>query len=183
MVNYCSGTYNYQGINMGKGEEMTNKTFASNVKDTVHKWLMDDGWSLRKQSYPEATWAFVAEDRLGKKIVIGQKSDRQDELLIQAAVTIDDDTRDKLDRLLEDERNDFLWDLRFELLRTDLDFRGIQLPLKNIEVMLRICSDTLTKDTFRQGTSQVGKGILIIQWMIMKKFAQQPPQKQMGFLK
>ena len=183
MINYCSGTYNYTGISMPEVGEMSNKTFTNDVKDTVHKWLMDDGWKVGKRTFPEAAWAFVAEDNLGRKIIVGQRSDRRDELLIQAQVTFNDDDRAKLDSLPQDGRDNFLWDLRFELLRTNLDFRGIQLPLKNMEVMLRISSDALTKDAFRQGISQVAKGILIIQWTFMRKFAQQPPQKQMGFLK
>lgn len=185
MINYCSGTYNYGGIKMPEGGGMGNKTLANDVKDTVHKWLMEDGWKVGKRTFPEATWTFVAEDNLGRKIIVGQRSDRQDELLIQAQVTFDDDIRAKLEHLPQDERDNFLWDLRFELLRTTLDFRGIELPLKNIEVMLRLSADTLilTKDLFRQGISQVGKGILIIQWMTMRKFQQHPPQKQMGFLK
>ncbi len=62
IVNYFSSTYNYQGINIVKEKEITNKTLANNIKDMVRKWLMDDGWSLRKQSYPESVWTFVAED-------------------------------------------------------------------------------------------------------------------------
>lgn len=184
MINYCSDTYNYKGIDMPEGGGMSNTTSTNDVKDTVHKWLMDDGWKVGKQTFPEAAWAFVAEDNLGRKIIVGQRSDRRDELLIQARVTFNDD-RAKLDSLPQDERDNFLWDLRFELLRTTLDFRGTELPLKNIEVMLRLSADTLilTKDIFRQGISQVGKGILIIQWMTMRKFQQQPSPKQLGFLK
>lgn len=184
MINYYGGTDNYGGIKLPEGGDMANQTPTNGMKDTVHKWLMDDGWKVGKRTFPEATWAFIAEDNFGRKIVIGQKPDRQDELLIQAQVNISDDDRTKLDQLPEDERNNFLWDLRFELLRTDLDFKGVELPLKNIEVMLRISADTLTitKDTFRQGIQRVTRGI-IIQWMFMRKFAQQPPQKQVGFLK
>lgn len=164
---------------------MSNNTPTNDVKDTIHKWLMDDGWKVGRRTLPEATWAFVAEDNSGRKIIVGQKSDRQDELLIQAQVTFDDDTRAKLDQLPVNERNDFLWDLRFELLRTDLDFRGVGLPLKNIEVMVRTSADTffLNKEAFRKGISQVGKGIILVQWMMMRKFEQHPPQKQTGFLK
>lgn len=82
MINYCNGTYNYEGIRIPERGDMTNKTPTNGIKDAVHKWLMDDGWKVGKRTFPEAAWAFIAEDNLGRKIVIGQKSDRQDELVM-----------------------------------------------------------------------------------------------------
>jgi len=50
MINYLNGTYNCEDIRMPEGGEMSNKTPTNSVKDTVHKWLMDDGWSLQAGS-------------------------------------------------------------------------------------------------------------------------------------
>ena len=151
------------------------------IKEQVRNWLMEDGWSLRQETPPQTLWAFLAEDQFGRKIVVGQRANREDEVVIQGSVNIGDDTTDRIDRLNEDERNTLLWDLRFELVKTNLEFSGISLPLKRVEVIERIFLDGLTKDCFLQRASEVRKGVLIVLWMLARKFAQQPSPRQMGF--
>jgi len=181
MINYYSGTYNYKGIDMPEGGVMTNKSPSNDVKDKVHGWLMEDGWKLQKYALPDASWAFVAEDPCNRKIVVAQKVGRDDQLLMQATVIPTEDITTELDQLSEDERNNFLWDLRFELLRAGIDFDGVTVPLKRVEVMMRIASDALTKDTFVQRLGQVHKGVILVQWMVARKFAKPLPQKEIGF--
>ena len=181
MINYYSGTYNYKGVDLPEGGVMTNKSPSNDAKDKVHGWLMEDGWKLQKYTLPDASWAFVAEDPSNRKFVVGQKVGRDDQLLIQASVTPTEDVTTQLDQLSEDERNNFLWDLRFELLRASIDFNGVTVPLKRVEVMMRITSDALTKDTFVQRLGQVHKGVILIQWMIARKFAQPGTHKEIGF--
>lgn len=181
MVNCYSGTHNYEGIDLPEEGDMTNKSPSDDVKDKVHGWLMEDGWKLLKHTLPDASWAFVAEDPYNRKIVVGQKVGREDQLLMQARVTPDEDVTTQLDQLSEDERNSFLWDLRFELLRADLDFNGATIPLKRVEVMKRICTDALTKDAFVQRLGYVHKGVVIVQWMIARKFAKPAAHKEIGF--
>ena len=159
---------------------MANKLTSNDSKEITRNWLMEDGWSLRQASPEGASWAFIAEDPHDRRIIVGQKTDREDQLVIQAVVKLDDDAISRIDQLPEDERNEFLWDLRFELLRANLDFNGVMFPLKQIEVMTRIHSDALTKDIFIQRLGQVHKGVIIIQWTLMRKFAQQPLPRQMG---
>ena len=181
MIDYYSGAYNYGGIEMPKGGEMADTITSSNIRDLVQKWFMEDGWRVGVESSPDATWALVADDGRGRKVVVGQRQGRDDQLLFQAAVIIDDVTSGKINGLSESERNDLLWDLRFELLRTDLEFMGVEVPLKRVEVMGRICFDALSKDAFICKVSQVRKGILIVIWMLARKFATQPPRKELGF--
>lgn len=181
MINYLSGTYDYESIDLPEGGEMANKTPVNDVKDKVHGWLMEDGWKLLKHTLPDASWTFVAEDLFNRKIVVGQKVGREDQLLMQASITPGEDVTNQLDQLPEDERNSFLWDLRFELLRADLDSNGVMLPLKKVEVMKRISTDALTKDSFVQRLGYVHKGVIIVQWMITRKFAKPATHKEIGF--
>jgi hypothetical protein len=160
---------------------MAEERLPEHIKERVQTLLMEDEWSLRQESFPRTIWTFIAEDRLGRKIVVGQNIDREDQIVIQGAVTLDEITTNRIDQLPEDERNNFLWDLRFELLKTNLEFSGIQFPLKHIAVSERIFLDALTKDALIQRTSEVRKGVLMIQWMLQRKFAEQPPRRQLGF--
>jgi len=181
MINYLSGTYNFTGIEMPKGGDMTTEMSSEQIKDQVRTWLMEDGWSLRQETPPQTLWAFLAEDQFGRKIVVGQRANREDEVVIQGSVNIGDDTTDRIDRLNEDERNTLLWDLRFELVKTNLEFSGISIPLKRVEVIERIFLDGLTKGRFLQRTSEVRKGVLIVMWVLARKLGQPPPPRQMGY--
>lgn len=181
MINFLGGTYNYEGIKTPEGGVMTKKSPSNNIEDKVHGWLMEDGWKLQKHTVPDASWAFIAEDPSIRKIVVGQKVGRDDQLLLQAAVIPDENVATQLDQLDEDERNNFLWDLRFELLRAGIDFDGVTVPLKQVAVMMRISTDALTKDTFVQRLGQVHKGVILIQWMIARKFAKPETHKEIGF--
>ena len=155
---------------------MTENALPNDIKKKVEKWLMEDGWTLQEESTPSAIWTLSAEDNAGRKILVGQQNSRKDQLFVQASVVLDEMTN-KIAQLEERKRSDFLWDLRFELLRTNLEFGGIQLPLERVGVSGRIFSDSLTRGTLLQLASQVRKGILAIQWMLWRKFEQQPPQE------
>ena len=182
MIKYLSGTFNYEGINIpDEGGTMASDITTSNIREKAQSWFLEDGWRISQEPAPDASWAIVADDGKGRKVVVGQKPGRDDQLLFQAAVIIDDVTIGKINGLSESERNDLLWDLRFELLRTDLEFMGVEVPLKRVEVMGRICFDALSKDAFLNKVSQVRKGILIVIWMLARKFATQPPRKELGF--
>lgn len=177
----CFDSYGYFGIAVSGSENMIEGALPKEISETIQKWLIDDGWTLQPISLPDFAWVLVAEDQLGRKIVVGQKSDREDELIISASSAIGEPESNKINQLSEKERNEFLWELRFELLRTELEFSGVELPLSKIEVSNRIFSDALSKDSFLQRTSQVRKGSLIILLMVARKFGQQPPRRQMGF--
>ena len=160
---------------------MAGKTAPQHIKERIREILMEDGWSVRQEPSSKAIWAFVAEDRLKRKIVVGQNEGKEDQIVVIGGVNIDEATNNRLNQLSVEERNDFLWALRFELLRTDLEFSGVEIPLKRVEVVARIFLDALSKDTFLLRVSQVRKGVLIVLWMLAKKFAQQPPRRQLGF--
>jgi len=181
MMKYYSGTYNYEGVDLPEGGNMANKPPSNDVRDKVNGWLMEDGWKLQKHTLPDASWAFIAEDPNIRRIVVGQKVGRDDQLLLQAAVIPDENVMTQLDKLAEDERNNFLWDLRFELLRAGIDFNGVGIPFKRVEVMMRITTDALTKDVFVQRLGQVHKGVILVQWMTARKFAKPEAHGEIGF--
>ncbi len=161
---------------------MADDTIPAHTKDKVQKWLLEDGWKLKEgEPIPDSLWTFLAEDEMGRKIVIGQRPNRQDEIMIQASVTIGDDTNKLLVALDEDKRSAFLWKLRFELIQTNLEFQGVEAPIKRVSVVQRIFLDALGKDLFMRRTSEVRKGILIVMWMLAREFGEQPAPRQMGF--
>lgn len=155
---------------------MVGDNLSRQIQEKVQAWLMEEGWSLRKESDPKAIWVFTAEDRFGRKVGVGQEVGKEDMVVMQATVTLDEDTINRIAQLPKPERDEIIWNLRFEVIRTELEFDGLGEPLEKISVGTRIFSDALTKDLFLLRTSQVRKGLLIIQWVLAKALAQKPPQ-------
>ena len=83
--------------------------------------------------------------------------------------------------LPQKKRQDFLWDLRFDLLMTDVEFSGLSDPLGRIGVGQPIFYDALSKDLFMQRLSEVKKALLLILWKIARLMEEPPPQ--IGFIK
>ena len=181
MIDYVCSAYNYEAIRILKGGAMATKMSPDQIKDKVQTWLMEDGWSLRQETPSMGLWTFVATDQFGRVIAVGQRKNKEDEVIIQGAINIGDDTNDRIMRLTENGRNNLLWDLRFGLVQTNLEFSCIGITLKRIEEVERIFLDALTKDCFLQRASEVRKGVLIIIWLFARKLGQPPPPKQMGF--
>ena len=151
------------------------------MHDRIQGWFMDEGWSLRQETVPEADWAMVAESRAGVKINARQLSGHPDLVLIFAAVLTDEETRKRLMALPADERREFLWDMRFHLLDLGVGFEGIQEPPERVIVSLPIYEDGLTKDAFLGRATQVHNATLAMIWMLARKFAQPAPGGKIGF--
>ena len=171
----CSGTFELGGVSMD------GNLTPEKVQDMVRTWLMQDGWSLRQESFKGDLWAYVAEDRYGRKISVRHKAEEGDVLVIQASMDFGE-VAGRIDQLPEGVRNALIWELRFELLRSDLEFSGVRVPLKEIVVARLLFLDALTKDTFLHRASQVRKGILAIQWILAKKLTSPLEIRQMGFI-
>jgi len=146
-------------------------TMSTVIRDKVQAWLKDDGWTLGEQSVLENAWAFIVEDNTGRKIIVEQKPNREDELIIHSSIVVDEVTAQKIGELPEGERNELIWDLRFELLKTELEFQGVQFPLRQVQVGERIFIDALTKDAFLRRTANIRRGILAVMWVLGRKFS------------
>lgn len=160
---------------------MTTKMSPEKLQELVRMWLMEDGWSLRQETPQNGLWAFIADDGKGRKIVVGQNVNRPDTIILQGGINIDDVTSQKVDNLSEKDRDALLWDLRFGLLGTELEFMGIEIPLKLVQLSARVIGEALSKDCFLQRVSELRKGVLFVIWTLARKFSQQPPRQQLGF--
>lgn len=156
---------------------------SQEMKSKVVSWLIDEGWRISEGSSPDAKWVISAEDSAERRVVVGQKTNRPDQIVILAAVGVDKGQQRQLAGLKPEDRREFLWDIRFRLLAAGVDFSGIRDPLERVEVLQRIYYDGLTKDAFLQRFSLVTKGLLTVLWMIGRKFVQPAPpgEPSIGF--
>lgn len=127
---------------------------------------MQDQWSVRPQNIAGTQWGWVAQDQRERKIVVGQLEGRDDVLIIQAAVAFADDGPQPLDGLSDPDRTAFLWDLRLKLLQMDVEFEGLEHPLRRLTFSDRIFADAMTKDEFFRRVSAVRKALLMALWTI-----------------
>ena len=73
-------------------------------------------------------------------------------------------------------REEFLWDMRFELLRSGVDFEGVGSPLQKVSIYRRIYADGLNKSSFVETVQKVMRAVLIVTWMLRRKFGNALPE-------
>ncbi len=151
------------------------------MKQRITDWLIGQGWSVKHEETPETNWAIVAESRKHVKVNVRQPVGRADQAVIFTTIQLDDETRQRIMRLSEGEREGFLWDIRFQLLHMGVEFEGIADVPERITVVLAVYADGLTKDSFFQRVSQIHSATFAAIWMVARKFAQPPPERTMGF--
>ena len=164
---------------------MLNNSAENPVQDDVQsrigQWLQEEGWQLAQETRPEFRFIIIADDGAGRKLTISQHSQKLDRVTIQAGVAIPDEQAKKIMALPRKKRQDFLWDLRFELLATDVEFSGLSEPLGRITLGQPIFYDALSKDLFMERLSEVKKALLLVVWKVARLMEEPPPQ--MGFIK
>ncbi len=146
----------------------------------IKAWLLEEGYTVSTEDRPNAKWLLVGKAPKGK-IVVGQPSDAPDRVLISASIAVADEHQAKFNKLPKTKRDEFLWDLRFALLQTDVEFEGVKEPLDRLALSEIIFAGALTKDRFVQRVAHVRKGTLLILWKFQHLFEENPDK--LGFLK
>ena len=150
-----------------------NQQFREN-RGKIQGWLMGEGWRIGEERNPEAAWVLTATDVGGRILVVAQRNDKPDVVIIQGTVSIGDDVRHKLGQTLA-ERNQFYFDLQYALLEMGVEYLNIGEPFDRPTVLQRVYTDALTRDTFIQRAMVVRNAVV----MILLKIAQlmnQPPE-------
>lgn len=109
---------------------------------------MQEGWRVKEDSSPDALWLIQASEVTERPILIGQPKRSADVLVIQGEAGFAEEFDQHFGIMGDRERQEFIWDLRFGLLNMGVEARGIEEPLHEIQVHVRIFDDALTKDAF-----------------------------------
>ncbi len=167
---------------MAQESERTLSVTTQDMRTKIMAWLMQEQWQIGQLSTPDAVWVLSAQDMAGRKIVVGQKAQSIDQIIIQAGIQISEPDRQRIASLPPQERTSFLWDLRFSLLQTGTEFSGIDDNPQLIQLNQRIYFDGLTKDEFLHRVCHVRDAVTLVQWMFARKLLQPPPpQEHIGF--
>jgi hypothetical protein len=138
----------------------------------VKDWL-DTEWSLSEAYDPNTSWVVQATNKSGaadgQAFVVLQTTIFPDQMLIQGSVAVEPEMQDQLAAMAAAERSEFLWELRFGLLKLGVEFIGVADPLE--EVMIRKCiwDDGLTKDEFMNRVDQVNSAVIYVLWTLQRR--------------
>jgi hypothetical protein len=143
---------------------------------------LQEHWQITEEHAPDARWVIAARNPENRGIVIAQPSNVPDQVIIQGQVDIDDVHQKQFMAMSFEDRQTFLWNLRFELLRMQIDFNGISDPLKSVIVTQPVYFDALRKDTFLRRVREIRNGVIAIQWSVQRRFADALPAEDVtGF--
>jgi hypothetical protein len=149
------------------------------IKAKIQNWLIEEDYKVSKQDNPKTYFTILAEHVTGMHIGVSQELDSKDRLTIQGTVEI---KNDKFQKLPENERLDFLWQLRYDLITNDINFAMFpdgKFP-QRIALLKNIWYDGLTKNNFMNVTQRVVDGKLLILWKLQQKLgAPEPKDDQM----
>jgi hypothetical protein len=159
---------------MVKGYTVTNEE-RNTVRAKLKQWLEEDGYTVKVLDGKTTYFTLgIEHPTLRVSLTVGQLLGHKDRITILGALSISELHRQKLEELSENQRNEFLWDLKFTLVSNDIPFemppRGrasgqlaeLDLLPDQIIVSQAVWYDGLTKDSFMRRFHQAVKGMFLV---------------------
>lgn len=157
--------------------DSTTRTDSEAVRGQVQAWFEEMGWKVETRAAEEGlAWRLHAQNPAGQRVVAVQREGRADTVLLGGSVVPGGPHPAKLAALAPAVMRDFLWDLRFELLRQHYQFQ-IQGPgLKRVAFNRIIYWDEgVRRSQFAKAIEEIHHGVLTVQWMIQRLLDEPPP--------
>jgi len=146
----------------------------------VEAWFVDADWNTEHLSQPYLAWGFKATNRNGTVILVSQRADRNDLIVIEAILAIAERNQQRLKQLPKRERVALLWEVQLQLMQVGVLYDGINDPLERVTVLQQIYYDGLTKDALFQRVFQVVSGMFAVDVVIARKFIDPLPAQSFG---
>jgi len=146
---------------------VSNQDPSENLKSKVHNWLKEEGWDLQEVAQPKFSWAFVVE-RTGLNLDVAQQEGKSDQCIVRIALNLID-AKPALTKLSQDEVDELIWQLRFELARQEVEFEGVDSPLEQVAIFRTIYSDGLTKNSFSDTLGKVLRAFMLLRLVLTRR--------------
>jgi len=146
---------------------VSNQDPSENLKSKVHNWLKEEGWELQEVAQPKFSWAFVVE-RTGLNLDVAQQEGKSDQCIVRIALNLID-AKPALTKLSQDEVDELIWQLRFELARQEVEFEGVNSPLEQVAIFRTIYSDGLTKNSFTDTLGKVLRAFMLLRLVLTRR--------------
>lgn len=158
------------------------KQETDEVMRKVQNWLTDEGIYRDKVADENSNYHFEIEFPLnsGRKMRIIQPKQREDTIIVLSAIRFAEQHYTGLKAKTKEERENIMWDLRFQLLFRDTEFNIIPNAddPQQIQFIRTLRFDGLTKNMLMDAISEEHKCHLFIIWSMMKLFREEPPKTQ-----
>jgi len=146
---------------------VSNQDPSENLKSKVHNWLKEEGWELQEVAQPKFSWAFVVK-RTGLNLDVAQQEGKSDQCIVRIALNLID-AKPALTKLSQDEVDELIWQLRFELARQEVEFEGVDSPLEQVAIFRTIYSDGLTKNSFSDTLGKVLRAFMLLRLVLTRR--------------
>ena len=156
------------------------------AQEQVRTWLEEIGWTVEDGPAEEGiAWRLRARNPAGQSVAAVQQSSRPDVVLLGGSVAPSGPHPGKLAALDAKVMREFLWQLRFELLRQRYQFQ-IQGPgIQRVALKRALFWDEgVRRSQFVAAVEEIHHGVLTVQWMIQRLLDEPPPPetvKLVGF--
>lgn len=140
----------------------------------LHDWLVEEGWSIQQAPADDFAWSLVARNPSGVALNVAQPIGKPDQFLVRIGCNIEG-VQEHLEKLAPKEREDFLWELRLGLLETEVEFEGVEVPLRNVSIYRTGYVDGLNKNLFMGLVGCVLRGVTTLIWRLTRKFGEALP--------
>lgn len=138
----------------------------------VKDWLETE-WTLSEIYDPNTSWIVQAINKAPgaeeQAFLVLQTTIFPDQLLIQGSTEVVPEMQEQLTAMTAAERREFIWELRFGLLKLGVEFTGVVDPLEMVMVRKTIWDDALTKDEFMNRVDQVNSAVIYVIWMLQRR--------------
>lgn len=132
------------------------------------EWLLAEGWRLTEGAGEGAAWALRGQDPGGKVVVLAQEKASPHRLVLHASVRLDESHAEKLEGFVRQQQEDLCWRIRIKLLDMGVDFQGVAVPLRQINLRMRLYAEDLTRSRFFDTLGRLQNAMLYVIWTVRR---------------
>jgi len=147
---------------------MTDQNLSQTLKQNINNWLNEEGLQVEETTPEGFAWAFVVKRSDELKLTVAQQVGKADSCLVRVGVNIQG-IQIASTGMTQDEIDELLWELKFELVRHEVDFDGLDWPLEKVNIFRSIYSDGLTKNVFADTVGKVVRAAMLFEWVLRRR--------------
>ena len=137
--------------------------------NTVKAWLLEQNFTIEERHDQGQAWAIYATEVGGFTFALSEPISHTE--VVALAVTLSfQDYEHELNRLLPNERREFIQDLWFKLLEFDVEFRPIGEPPDSVMIGIHLYIDELKRGPFWRAVHTIKRAVWTVQWTLQRKF-------------
>jgi hypothetical protein len=104
------------------------------MEKTIRDWLDDPSFTFKREDKPDCFFQFVVTDESQRPITVSRTKAKPTYLSISTAITLSDEHRQKYEALGRDQQDKIIHNLRIEMARYGIGYRGIKRGLERVDL-------------------------------------------------